>query len=154
VAEFIYWSCLLLPVYAYLGYPVLLTLLTPFFPVRRYGKPLPMDVSIVIAAHNEARHIEEKLRTLLAQDYRAHSLRIILASDGSTDDTVACARNVIDPRITVLDLPPIATARSWCSPTRTINGPPTRSATCWRRWAIRKLAPAPGTWTSPCRAKA
>jgi len=105
VAEFIYWSCLLLPVYAYLGYPLMLSLLVPLFPLRRYGKALPMDVSIVIAAHNEARHIEEKLRTLLAQDYQAHSLQIILASDGSTDDTVACARKVIDPRITVLDLP-------------------------------------------------
>nr|WP_251010275.1 glycosyltransferase family 2 protein [Pseudomonas fluorescens] len=105
VAEFLYWSCLLLPVYAYLGYPLMLSLLAPLFPVRRYGPALPMDVSIVIAAHNEARHIEEKLRTLLAQDYPARSLQIILASDGSTDDTVACARQVIDPRITVLDLP-------------------------------------------------
>ncbi|WP_420233277.1 glycosyltransferase family 2 protein [Pseudomonas sp. ABY48] len=105
MAEFIYWSCLLLPVYAYLGYPLMLSLLAPLFPVRRYDKVLPMDISIVIAAHNEARHIEEKLRCLLAQDYRAHSLQIILASDGSTDDTVACARKVIDPRISVLDLP-------------------------------------------------
>ena len=64
-----------------------------------------MNVSIVIAAHNEARHIEEKLRTLLAQDYQALSLQIILASDGSTDDTVACAHKVVDPRISVLDLP-------------------------------------------------
>nr|BFE95665.1 hypothetical protein GCM10020185_62010 [Pseudomonas brassicacearum subsp. brassicacearum] len=60
VAEFIYWSCLLLPVYAYLGYPLMLSLLAPLFPMRRYGKAFPMDVSIVIAAHNEARHIEEK----------------------------------------------------------------------------------------------
>ncbi|MDZ5436440.1 glycosyltransferase [Pseudomonas fluorescens] len=105
MAEFIFWSCLLLPVYAYLGYPLLLTLLAPFFPARRHGPAAPMDVSIVIAAHNEARHIEEKLRTVLAQDYQARSLQIILASDGSTDDTVACAQKVIDPRITVLDLP-------------------------------------------------
>ena len=59
----------------------------------------------MIAAHNEARHIEHKLRTLLAQDYQPASLQIILASDGSSDDTVACARKVVDPRITVLDLP-------------------------------------------------
>ncbi|MCE0459867.1 glycosyltransferase family 2 protein [Pseudomonas uvaldensis] len=105
MAELIYWTCLLLPVYAYLGYPLMLSLLVPLFPVRHYGRALPMDVSIVIAAHNEARHIEDKLRTLLAQDYRAHSLRIILVSDGSTDDTVARAHRVVDPRISVLDLP-------------------------------------------------
>jgi cellulose synthase/poly-beta-1,6-N-acetylglucosamine synthase-like glycosyltransferase len=105
VAEFIFWLCLLLPVYAYLGYPLLLTLLAPFYPAPHQGPAQPMDVSIVIAAHNEARHIEEKLRTVLAQDYQARSLQIILASDGSTDDTVACAHRVEDPRITVLDLP-------------------------------------------------
>ncbi|QAY85572.1 glycosyltransferase family 2 protein [Pseudomonas arsenicoxydans] len=105
MAEFIFWMCLLLPVYAYLGYPMLLTLLSPLFAARRHTVPLPMNVSIVIAAHNEARHIEHKLRTLLAQDYEPASLQIILASDGSTDDTVACAHKVVDPRITVLDLP-------------------------------------------------
>lgn len=105
MAEFIFWLCLLLPVYAYLGYPLLLTLLSPLFEARRLTVPLPMNVSIVIAAHNEARHIEHKLRTLLAQDYEPASLQIILASDGSTDDTVACAHKVVDPRITVLDLP-------------------------------------------------
>ncbi|MHC8387210.1 glycosyltransferase [Pseudomonas sp. MDT2-39-1] len=105
MAEFIFWLCLLLPVYAYLGYPLLLTLLAPFFASRRHAPPEPMNISIVIAAHNEARHIEHKLRTLLAQDYQPASLQIILASDGSTDDTVACARKVMDPRITILDLP-------------------------------------------------
>ncbi|WP_339526229.1 glycosyltransferase family 2 protein [Pseudomonas sp. EL_65y_Pfl2_R96] len=105
MAEFIFWLCLLLPVYAWLGYPLLLTLIAPLFPARRHVSAPPMNVSIIIAAHNEARHIEDKLRTLLAQDYQAHSLQIILASDGSTDDTVACAHKVIDPRISVLDLP-------------------------------------------------
>lgn len=105
MAEFIFWTCLLLPAYAYVGYPVLLTVLAPLFPARRITPAAPMNISIVIAAHNEARHIEHKLRTLLAQDYQPASLQIILASDGSTDDTVACAHRVVDPRITVLDLP-------------------------------------------------
>ncbi|MEB0048304.1 MULTISPECIES: glycosyltransferase [unclassified Pseudomonas] len=105
MAEYIFWLCLLLPAYAYLGYPLLLTLLTPLFAKRQYGPAAPLNISIVIAAHNEARHIEHKLRSLLAQDYQCASLQIILASDGSTDDTVACAYKVIDPRISVIDLP-------------------------------------------------
>lgn len=105
MAEFIFWLCLLLPVYAYVGYPLLLTLLAPLFPARHQDAAPPLKISIVIAAHNEARHIEHKLRTLLAQDYQPASLEIILVSDGSTDDTVACAHKVVDPRITVLDLP-------------------------------------------------
>jgi cellulose synthase/poly-beta-1,6-N-acetylglucosamine synthase-like glycosyltransferase len=105
VAEFIFWLCLLLPLYAYLGYPLMLAILAPWFAERRYQASEPLTVSIVIAAYNEARHVEEKLRTLLAQDYSARTLQIILASDGSSDDTVACAQRVVDPRIQVLDLP-------------------------------------------------
>ena len=105
MAEFIFWLCLLLPVYAYLGYPLLLTVLAPLFPAWRHTPAPALNISIVIAAHNEARHIEHKLRTLLAQDYQPATLQIILASDGSTDDTVACAHRVVDSRITVLDLP-------------------------------------------------
>ncbi|WP_247268871.1 MULTISPECIES: glycosyltransferase family 2 protein [Pseudomonas] len=105
MAEFIFWLCLLLPVYAYLGYPLLLTVLAPLFPAWRHSPAPALNISIVIAAHNEARHIEHKLRTLLAQDYQPATLQIILASDGSTDDTVARAHKVVDSRITVLDLP-------------------------------------------------
>lgn len=105
MAEFIFWLCLLLPLYAYLGYPLLLATLAPWFAERRYLASEPLTVSIVVAAYNEARHVEEKLRTLLAQDYSARTLQIILASDGSSDDTVACAQRVVDPRIQVLDLP-------------------------------------------------
>jgi cellulose synthase/poly-beta-1,6-N-acetylglucosamine synthase-like glycosyltransferase len=105
VAEFIFWLCLLLPLYAWLGYPLMLAILAPRFAEPRYLASEPLTVSIVVAAYNEARHVEEKLRTLLAQDYSARTLQIILASDGSSDDTVACAQRVVDPRIEVLDLP-------------------------------------------------
>ncbi|MFO3724919.1 glycosyltransferase [Pseudomonas sp. HLMP] len=105
MAEFIFWLCLLLPFYAWLGYPLLLTAMGPFFP-RRRPAPLPAQhVSVVVAAHNEQRHVEDKLRNLLAHDCRVASLQIVLASDGSSDCTVALARNFDDPRILVLDLP-------------------------------------------------
>lgn len=105
MAEVIFWLCLLLPFYAYVGYPLLLTLLAPLFKARRIEAARPMTVSVIIAAHNEARHIEDKLRMLLVQDYTPLGLQIILASDGSSDDTVARAQAVVDPRIEVLDLP-------------------------------------------------
>lgn len=105
MAEFIFWLCLVLPLYAYLGYPLTLAALTPLFPRRRQPPATPLSISVVIAAHNEGRNIEEKLRTVLAQDYQARELQIIVASDGSSDDTVARAQSIIDPRIQVLDLP-------------------------------------------------
>lgn len=107
MAELIFWLCLLLPLYAWLGYPLLLTLIAPLRRQPVAGEPRPLTISVVIAAHNEQRHIEQKLRSVLNQDYEAASLQIIVASDGSSDRTVACARSVGEPCIQVLDLPRI-----------------------------------------------
>ncbi|WP_123725954.1 glycosyltransferase, partial [Pseudomonas protegens] len=83
-----FWLCLLLPFYAWIGYPLLLALLSLFVRPRPLQPGEPLSVSVIIAAHNEGPHIEHKLRTLLQQDYPATDLQIILASDGSSDDTV------------------------------------------------------------------
>jgi len=100
-----FWLCLLLPLYAWIGYPVLLSLAAPLFPRRRPAPLPPQRVSVVIAAHNEERHIEHKLRSVLGQDYPCAELQVIVASDGSSDRTVELARGVRDPRVQVLDLP-------------------------------------------------
>ena len=105
MAEFVFWLCLLLPVYAYLGYPLLIGLIARFRPAPVRPAECSPSVSIIIAAHNEAEHIGAKLQTLLQQDYPPEQLRIIVASDGSSDATVAEAHAIADPRIEVLDLP-------------------------------------------------
>ncbi|MBF8778339.1 glycosyltransferase [Pseudomonas fulva] len=105
MAEFVFWLCLLLPVYAWIGYPLLLTLAAPFFPRPRQPRQSPQRVSVVIAAHNEERHIVHKLRSVLRQDYVAADLQVIVVSDGSSDGTVQLARSLGDPRVEVLDLP-------------------------------------------------
>ncbi|WP_434771869.1 glycosyltransferase [Pseudomonas entomophila] len=110
MAELVFWMCLLLPVYAWIGYPVLLTLAAPFFPRRRPGPLAPQRVSVVIAAHNEERHIVDKLRSVLRQDYQAADLQVVVVSDGSTDATVQLARSLGDPRVEVLDLPRLGKA--------------------------------------------
>ncbi len=110
MAEVVFWMCLLLPVYAWIGYPVLLTLAAPCFPRRRPGPLAPQRVSVVIAAHNEARHIVDKLRSVLRQDYQAADLQVVVVSDGSTDATVQLARSLGDPRVEVLDLPRLGKA--------------------------------------------
>ncbi|AMA46305.1 glycosyltransferase [Pseudomonas alabamensis] len=110
MAELVFWMCLLLPVYAWIGYPVLLTLAAPFFSRRRLSPLAPQRVSVVIAAHNEARHIVDKLRSVLRQDYQAADLQVVVVSDGSTDATVQLARSLGDPRVEVLDLPRLGKA--------------------------------------------
>jgi cellulose synthase/poly-beta-1,6-N-acetylglucosamine synthase-like glycosyltransferase len=61
------------------------------FPDRR-GEKLVPRVSIVVVAYNEASSIEARLENLLALDYPADRLEILVGSDGSTDDTVERAR--------------------------------------------------------------
>jgi glycosyltransferase involved in cell wall biosynthesis len=43
------------------------------------------NVSIIIPAHNEERHIEKCIESLLAQDYR--DIEIIVVDNGSSDNT-------------------------------------------------------------------
>lgn len=49
-------------------------------------------VSLLVPAHNEAAVIEQTLRCLVKLDYPAKKLQIIIADDGSTDDTVKMVR--------------------------------------------------------------
>lgn len=51
-----------------------------------------LRVDIVIAGHNEARHLAECLRALREQDYPAHLLQIYVVDNNSTDDTFEIAR--------------------------------------------------------------
>jgi biofilm PGA synthesis N-glycosyltransferase PgaC len=78
--------------YTFAGYPAVMLLLARLAPrsVRR-GRALP-TVSVLIAAHNEARTIAARIENCLALDYPHARLEIVVASDGSTDETVAIAR--------------------------------------------------------------
>src|SRR5215470_8837977 len=73
--------------FIYVGYPALMLALSFVLrrPVRRADiTPL---VSVIIAAYNEERDIEAKLKNTLAFDYPRDRLEIIVASDCSTDRT-------------------------------------------------------------------
>ncbi len=74
-------------VYVYAGYPLLVYLVSRIRPrpVRR-GAFEP-TVTILITAYNEAEAIAAKLRNTMAIDYPKDKLEILVASDGSTDDT-------------------------------------------------------------------
>lgn len=91
--------------YTYILYPAAIILLarTRRQPTQRRALALP--VAVIIPALNEGGCIARKIRNLLASDYPAHLLRVIVVSDGSTDDTVEQARAVADPRIEIIALP-------------------------------------------------
>ncbi|WP_432992276.1 glycosyltransferase [Dactylosporangium sp. CA-233914] len=66
--------------------------------------PRAPRVSIGIPAYNEAANIGRLLRDLLAQDETGYELvEIVVASDGSSDDTAAIVRAVPDRRVKLRD---------------------------------------------------
>ena len=104
LAEILFWISVATPVYAYLGYPVVLLLLRQIIhrPVKK--KPFEPYVSLLIPAYNEAHVIEQKIHNSLHLDYPADRLEILVACDGPRDGTtelaIAAAKGT---RVKVLD---------------------------------------------------
>jgi biofilm PGA synthesis N-glycosyltransferase PgaC len=97
-----FWISAVFVTYTYLGYPLWLLLRSRWRPRPVSVRPdssnpadLPL-VSIVIAVHNEAESLPQKMRNLSELDYPRDRYEIIVVSDGSTDSTdriMAAQRN-------------------------------------------------------------
>lgn len=61
------------------------------------------SVCVVIPAHNAARYLGEAAGSVFAQTHAA--LELVVVDDGSTDETLAVARALGDPRVRVLTGP-------------------------------------------------
>lgn len=85
--KLVFWVSFLALAYTYAGYPLLLWVWTRRWPrpVRRVA--IRPNVSVIVAARNEADKIREKLDNTLTLDYPASQLEVIVASDASEDDT-------------------------------------------------------------------
>jgi len=107
-ARLAFWSSAGALVYAQAGYPLLLAGLAR---VRRGrlaageagGTDAEPMVSLIIAAHREADVIADKVANALALDWPRERLEVIVACDGSPDDTAERARAAGADR--VLELP-------------------------------------------------
>ncbi|HLK17569.1 MAG TPA: glycosyltransferase family 2 protein [Bryobacteraceae bacterium] len=103
LAQITFWIAVFLPLYAYAGYPLLLLALRLVIRRDVRKQPITPSVSLLIPAHNEADVIARKIDNSLALDYPPDRIEIIVASDGSRDDTVAAARARADgTRVRVL----------------------------------------------------
>ena len=85
--QYLFWISTLLVAYVYVGYPVLAWGLARMIGRPTLASPIQLKVTVVIAAHNEASHIEETVRNKLVQQYPEQLLEIIVVSDGSSDGT-------------------------------------------------------------------
>ncbi len=96
VLEGLFWVCAALIVWTHVGYPLFVAGLARVRPrpVRRAA--ITPSVTLVVAAHDEADGIEATVRALLASRYPADRLRLVVASDGSTDGTDEIVERLAD----------------------------------------------------------
>ncbi len=101
---FIFWCSLFLLVYSYVLYPLILRIITsPQLVSRRYiAADAYPSVDIIIAAYNEESCIEARINNILQQDYQG-KIRILVASDGSQDNTGNIINSFTDQRVIAFD---------------------------------------------------
>lgn len=98
----VFWIALGLLVYAQVGYPLLML---PFAR-KRQAPAMENDampgVTLVIPAYNEEAVLRAKLENSLRIDYPSAKLEIIVASDGSSDQTIPIANEFVSRGVRVL----------------------------------------------------
>lgn len=88
-----FWIALALLAYVYVGYPLLAWMRAAVHAESVSRSPSEPFVTVIVVAYNEAERIERRILNLLSLDYPRAKLEIVIASDGSTDDTVARAQH-------------------------------------------------------------
>ena len=92
----LFWSSLGLILYTYLGYPVLITLLSILKPKRTFSSHDLPEITLIIVAFNEEIVIEQKIINSLQLAYPPGKLQILVAADGSNDQTTHIVQDYAD----------------------------------------------------------
>ena len=92
--EFLFWFSLVLVVYIYIGYPLVIKLLSANNQRVNKDDQFRPSVSILIAAFNEEKDIANTIRNKLSLDYPKDKLEIIVVSDESEDKTDEIVQNL------------------------------------------------------------
>ncbi len=94
--QIVFWLCIGVLAYVYVGYPLLVHLVSRVFPKPVANGDIEPKVTVLITAFNEENDIRAKLKNTLAIEYPADKLEIIVASDGSTDGTDEIVKTFAD----------------------------------------------------------
>ena len=106
-ACWLFWGSVLAVAYPYALYPLLLA---AWNRLARRSLPAPDDsfrpsVTLICPVHNEAARIGEKIQNLLALEYPAVRLQVLVVGDGCTDPTLEIALLEGRGRVETIDLP-------------------------------------------------
>jgi cellulose synthase/poly-beta-1,6-N-acetylglucosamine synthase-like glycosyltransferase len=104
--EGLFWACAFLLAYHYFLYPGLVIAFSRLRPAPAPPDPAEWpSVSVIIAAYNEERVIDWKIRNTLGLDYPKDRFEVIVASDGSNDRTAEIARSFVPQGVVSLHEP-------------------------------------------------
>jgi cellulose synthase/poly-beta-1,6-N-acetylglucosamine synthase-like glycosyltransferase len=98
ILAIVFWLSIGLVLYAHVGYPILLGLAAAVRgrEATRRDRPAPDDqlpsVSVIVAAYAEEDVIAERVANIRALDYPPQLIELIVACDGSVDETAERAR--------------------------------------------------------------
>jgi cellulose synthase/poly-beta-1,6-N-acetylglucosamine synthase-like glycosyltransferase len=92
--------CWAVLVYTWVGYPLILILVThgrlPHETSREKNKSVDTEfsptVTVLVAAHNEEKHIGARIKNLIELDYPENKITVRIGVDGSSDRTADVAR--------------------------------------------------------------
>ncbi len=83
---YVFWFSLSILLYTYAGYPLWIYLRSLLHPRAWRQEPMLPSVSIILAVHNGAALLRQKIDHLLSLDYPRDRMEIVIVSDGSTDE--------------------------------------------------------------------
>jgi cellulose synthase/poly-beta-1,6-N-acetylglucosamine synthase-like glycosyltransferase len=104
IRRLLFWGSASVVAFTYVGAPLIIFARALLRPRPVVSGPSEPSVSVVIAARNEAASIGPRLDNLAALDYPPDRLEVVVASDGSEDDTVGIARSRAGEQVTILEL--------------------------------------------------
>ena len=107
ILQTLFWLSLSGLAYVYLGYPLLVRVLSRIRPLRRVRQPADpsQKVSVVIACHNDAECIRVKLNELLWSEQADVVREILIGSGGSTDHISDEIAAIGDKRVRLVEFP-------------------------------------------------
>ncbi len=106
--KILFWSLIGLMIYSYFGYTIILAIIAAIrkaFSQKRNNEKTDYypAITIVVAAYNEEKNIDEKVLNSFNQDYPKDKITQLWVNDASTDQTKALLAKY--PNIKILDQP-------------------------------------------------
>jgi len=94
---------LAVPIYVYIGYPLLLVILNRLMTGKGINKhDITPSVTLIVSCYNEKKIIEHKIINCLAIDYPSDLLDFVFVSDGSDDGTDDVIQQFSSKRVTLV----------------------------------------------------